>query len=136
MLHMQAHMGCRTTLHCPATVNSAGGQASALLTVSLQFVVCCSNVQQRGAWTGGAEEADAAFDEAHNAIFSLQLERHCHTQPYISKKDGRSKWAMIEMSPMIVSMTARPLSTNLHLIYIHVCVYHVFLIVYIRHLIS
>ncbi len=52
---------------------------------------------------GGTEEAEAAYDEAFNAIFVLQLERHRHTQPYISKKDGRSKWAMIEMSPMTVS---------------------------------
>ncbi len=53
---------------------------------------------------GGEEEAEAAYDEALHAIFVLQLERHRHTQPYISKKDGRSKWAMIEMSPMLVSL--------------------------------
>lgn len=52
---------------------------------------------------GGDEEAEAAYDEAVHAIFELQLERHRHIQPYISKKDGRSKWAMIEMSPMTVS---------------------------------
>ena len=53
--------------------------------------------------TGGEEEAEAAYDEAFHAIFQLQLERHRHTQPYTSKKDGRSKWAMIEMSPITVS---------------------------------
>ena len=55
---------------------------------------------------GGDQEADAAYDEALHAIFELQLERHQHTQPYVSKKDGRKKWAMIEMSPMIVSLHA------------------------------
>ncbi|KAL0019791.1 hypothetical protein WJX77_003107 [Trebouxia sp. C0004] len=54
-----------------------------------------------GDYPGGEEEAEAAYDEALHAIFVLQLERHRHTQPYISKKDGRSKWAMIEMSPML-----------------------------------
>ena len=53
--------------------------------------------------TGGEEEAEAAYDEAFHAIFHLQLERHRHTQAYTSKKDGRSKWAMIEMSPITVS---------------------------------
>lgn len=65
---------------------------------------------------GGEEEAEAAYDEALHAIFALQLERHQHTQPYISKKDGRSKWAMIEMSPMTVSshlaVTARSRTTH------------------------
>lgn len=58
--------------------------------------------------TGGAEEAEAAYAEACHAILHLQLERHHHTQPYISKKDGRSKWAMIEMSPITVSSCTGP----------------------------
>ena len=53
--------------------------------------------------SGGEEEAEAAYDEAFHAIFHLQLQRHRHTQPYISKKDGKSKWVMIEMSPITVS---------------------------------
>ena len=55
---------------------------------------------------GGDEEAEAAYDEAVHAIFELQLERHRHIQPYVSKKDGRNKWAMIEMSPMTVSCSS------------------------------
>ncbi|DBA72255.1 TPA: putative 3',5'-cyclic phosphodiesterase pde-3, variant 2 [Trebouxia sp. C0005] len=59
-------------------------------------------------YSGGEEEAEAAYDEALHAIFVLQLERHRHTQPYISKKDGRSKWAMIEMSPMLDPVDKKP----------------------------
>ncbi|DBB04745.1 TPA: putative 3',5'-cyclic phosphodiesterase pde-3 [Trebouxia sp. C0006] len=61
-----------------------------------------------GDYPGGEEEAEAAYDEALHAIFVLQLERHRHTQPYISKKDGRSKWAMIEMSPMLDPVDKKP----------------------------
>ena len=56
---------------------------------------------------GGGAEAQAAYDEAYNAVFNLQLECHRHAQPHKSKKDGKIKWAMIEMWPMIVS-TSRP----------------------------
>ena len=52
--------------------------------------------------TGGAEEAQGAYDEAMNAIFNLQVECHRHTQPHKSKKDGSTKWAIIEMWPMLV----------------------------------
>lgn len=62
--------------------------------------------------TGGREEAEAAFDEAFNAVFSLQLERHRHIQPYVSMNDGRNKWAMIEMSPMIVSRIMRQIACH------------------------
>ena len=51
---------------------------------------------------GGEEEAQAAYDDAMNAVFNLQLECHRHTQPHKSKKDGTTKWAMIEMWPMLV----------------------------------
>ncbi|KAL0032220.1 hypothetical protein WJX77_011595 [Trebouxia sp. C0004] len=61
-----------------------------------------------GDYPGGKEEAEAACDEALHAIFVLQLERHRHTQPYISKKDGRSKWAMIEMSPVLDPVDKKP----------------------------
>ena len=53
---------------------------------------------------GGEAEAQAAYDEAVNAVFNLQLECHRHAQPHKSKKDGKIKWAMIEMWPIIVSI--------------------------------
>lgn len=52
---------------------------------------------------GGETEAQAAYDEAMNAVFNLQLECHRHAQPHKSKKDGKIKWAMIEMWPIVVS---------------------------------
>lgn len=63
--------------------------------------VCC---------TGGEAEAQAAYDEAVNAVFNLQLECHRHAQPHKSKKDGKTKWAMIEMWPIIVSLLAAVLA--------------------------
>ena len=53
--------------------------------------------------TGGEEEAQAAYEEAVHAIFTLQLDNHRHTQQYKSKKDGRTKYVMIEMWPLVVS---------------------------------
>ena len=60
--------------------------------------------QERGgrACSGGEAEGQAAYDEAVTAVFDLQLECHRHTQPHKSKKDGTTKWAMIEMWPMLV----------------------------------
>ena len=49
------------------------------------------------------EEAQAAYDEAVNAMFNLRLDCHRHVQPHKSHKDGSTKWAMIEMWPMTVS---------------------------------
>ncbi len=51
---------------------------------------------------GGEEEAQSAYDDAMNAVFNLQLECHRHTQAHKSKKDGSTKWTMIEMWPMLV----------------------------------
>ena len=51
---------------------------------------------------GGEEEAQSAYDDAMNAVFNLQLECHRHTQARKSKKDGSTKWSMIEMWPMLV----------------------------------
>ena len=51
---------------------------------------------------GGLAEAQAAYDEAVNAVFNLQVECHRHAQPHLSRKDSRTKWAMIEMWPMQV----------------------------------
>ena len=60
--------------------------------------------QQSCAVAGGAEEAQAAYDEAVNAVFNMQVECHRHTQPHISKKSsGITKWAMVEMWPMQVT---------------------------------
>ena len=53
---------------------------------------------------GGEEEAQAAYDEAMNAVFVLQLECHRHTQAHKSKKDDSIKWAMVEMWPMMVGL--------------------------------
>ena len=53
---------------------------------------------------GGEEEARAALEEGLNAIFSLQLEHHCHLQPYLSSSDGTAKWAKVEMWPMMVCL--------------------------------
>ncbi|DBA94754.1 TPA: hypothetical protein ACH3X1_002302 [Trebouxia sp. C0004] len=52
-------------------------------------------------YPGGKEEACAALEEGLNAIFNLQLEYHCHLQPYLSSSDGTAKWAKIEMWPMM-----------------------------------
>ena len=51
---------------------------------------------------GGLAEAQAAYDEAVNAVFNLQVDCHRHAQPHLSRKDNRTKWAMIEMWPMAV----------------------------------
>ena len=52
---------------------------------------------------GGAAEADAAYEEAFDAIFNLAVESYRHPIPQISKKNGQQKWSMIEMWPMTVS---------------------------------
>ena len=56
------------------------------------------------AWIGGKEEAEMHYEEAMTAVFSLQLKRHYHVQPYRSSKDGKQKWANMEMWPMPVSV--------------------------------
>ena len=60
---------------------------------------------------GGELEAQVAYDEAVHAIFSLHLTRR-HMQPYRSEKDGKTKWAMIEMWPMHVSQQKTPAGTD------------------------
>ena len=52
---------------------------------------------------GGQGEADRAYAEALNACFDLELEVHQHVQPYTSRKDGKLKWALLEMWPVPVS---------------------------------
>lgn len=62
----------------------------------------CQLVSQNPMLAGGKEEAHAALEEGLNDIFNLQLEHHCHLQPYLSSSDGTAKWAKIEMWPMMV----------------------------------
>ncbi|DBB14759.1 TPA: hypothetical protein ACH3X3_004373 [Trebouxia sp. C0006] len=63
---------------------------------------------EEGVYPGGEEEAQSAYDDAMNAVFSLQLECHRHTQAHKSKKDGSTKWSMIEMWPMLDPVDASP----------------------------
>lgn len=51
---------------------------------------------------GGQEEADRAYHEAMHAVFTAQVDCHRHSQPFSRKKDGKVRWAMLEMWPMLV----------------------------------
>ncbi len=53
-------------------------------------------------WLGGEEEAETHYEDALTAVFSLQLKCHRHVQPCRGSKDGKLKWANIEMWPMPV----------------------------------
>ncbi len=53
-------------------------------------------------YTGGELEAQSAYEEALNAVFVKQLTWR-HMQPHRSRRDGKTKWSMIEMWPMNVS---------------------------------
>ncbi len=58
---------------------------------------------------GGNDEAQAAYEEAVQAIFQLQLERYCHTQAHHNPdKEGQMRWECIEMWPI----QARPVLTD------------------------
>ena len=65
---------------------------------------------------GGAAEAEAAYEEAFDAIFNLAVESYRHPIPQISKKNGQQKWSMIEMWPMSVSVC------ELFAFHVYVCV--------------
>ncbi len=54
---------------------------------------------------GGAAEAEAAYKEAHHAIFDLGVSCHRHVQP--RKKGLAKRWEQIEMWPMTVSHVVR-----------------------------
>ncbi|DBB02619.1 TPA: putative 3',5'-cyclic phosphodiesterase pde-3 [Trebouxia sp. C0006] len=54
-----------------------------------------------GAYPGGQEEADRAYHEAMHAVFTDQVDCHRHSQPFSRKKDGKVRWAMLEMWPML-----------------------------------
>ena len=54
--------------------------------------------------TGGEEEALAAYEEAMQAIFGLQLERYSHVQPHGNPESGKVRWECLEMWPMQVRL--------------------------------
>ena len=60
-------------------------------------------------------EAQSAYEEAHNAVFHLQLTWR-HTQPHRSRRDGKTRWSMIEMWPMHVSQVQQTLSVTTALV--------------------
>ena len=62
--------------------------------------ICCNCVVMVA--TGGEEEAMAAYEEAMQAIFGLQLERYTHVQPHRHPETGKLRWECIEMWPMQV----------------------------------
>ena len=51
---------------------------------------------------GDKEGAQAAYDEALNAVFNLEVQCHRHTQLQKSKDGIGTRWSMIEMWPMLV----------------------------------
>ena len=57
--------------------------------------------------TGGEEEAIAAYDEAMQAIFGLQLDRYCHVQPHRHPENNTMRWECIEMWPLQVPLQLR-----------------------------
>lgn len=52
--------------------------------------------------TGDKEGAQAAYNEALNAVFNLEVQCHRHTQLQKSKDGIGTRWSMIEMWPMLV----------------------------------
>lgn len=56
--------------------------------------------------TGGEEEALAAYEDAMQAIYNLQLDRYSHVQPHRNPETGRLRWECIEMWPMQVRADA------------------------------
>ncbi|DBB01895.1 TPA: hypothetical protein ACH3X1_000492 [Trebouxia sp. C0004] len=60
-----------------------------------------------GLYPGGELEAQSAYEEALNAVFVMQLTWR-HMQPHRSRRDGKTKWSMIEMWPMNDPVTATP----------------------------
>ncbi len=67
--------------------------------------------------TGGKEEAERAYEEALNAVFDLGVDCHQHIQPYQSRKDGKLKWALLEMWPLLVKL----LSVSRPCTYVSMC---------------
>lgn len=54
---------------------------------------------------GGEEESRAAYEEAMQAIFSLQLDRYSHVQPHHNPENqGKLRWECLEMWPLQVRL--------------------------------
>ena len=45
------------------------------------------------------------YAEAVDAIFSQKVKAHHHTQAYVSRKTGKTKWGELEMWPVHVSFS-------------------------------
>ncbi|KAL0048533.1 hypothetical protein WJX82_005213 [Trebouxia sp. C0006] len=63
-------------------------------------VVTMKVLFDQGLYSGGEDECQAAYEEAVDAIFNLKVDCHRHVQSYLSRKDGKIKWAAFEMWPM------------------------------------
>ncbi|DBB11697.1 TPA: putative 3',5'-cyclic phosphodiesterase pde-3 [Trebouxia sp. C0006] len=71
---------------------SAGVEGNRVVTMKVLF--------DQGLYSGGEDECQAAYEEAVDAIFNLKVDCHRHVQSYLSRKDGKIKWAAFEMWPM------------------------------------
>ena len=73
---------------------------------------------------GGQAEALAAFEEAYNDVFHLQLDCHRHAQPHKSRKDGVIRWDMIEMWPMQVQCLIYTSTLGVQFFKVLICIFH------------
>lgn len=87
---------CRDTV----IVVVLGGGCCSLCAVMIAQSICCNCVVMVA--TGGEEEAMAAYEEAMQAIFGLQLDRYTYVQPHRHPETGKLRWECIEMWPMQV----------------------------------
>lgn len=85
-----------------------------LPSLSAMLLLYCMRLVRTCTASGGAQEAEAAYEEAVNAVFNLQVECHRHAQPHVSKKNGTTKWAMLEMWPMPVGCLSYHHATLTH----------------------
>ena len=61
--------------------------------------------------TGGKAEADAAYEEAMEAVFSLQLDQYSHVQYYETPQTAgqlKRRWDLIELWPLQVCQQDLP----------------------------
>ena len=54
---------------------------------------------------GGKAEADAAYDEAMEAVFCMQVDQHCHVQCRVTPS-GERRWNLIELWSLEVVLAA------------------------------
>ena len=66
------------------------------------MTLCIVVLSVFSAVSGGQEEAVGHYEDALRAVFELQLDCHHHIQPYRSIKNGKVKWASIDLWPMHV----------------------------------